>query len=244
MRIDVRHNLPGLERALADGEKQVRFAAAVALTRTAKDVQDGIKAEMRKVFDRPTPWTLNATYLQRATRDALTATVGIKDGSQLAGKVTPEQTLRAQAAGGSRGQKRFERGLQALGVLPAGWVAVPSKSVPKDGHGNVSGQYLRSLLRAVAASGASGPQHAGRAVSRAKRQGGVYFVQRVGAKGLNPGIYLREIGARSPTPIMLFRPSVGYVSRLSLESVAQRVVAERFGPNMSDALAHAYATAR
>ena len=244
MKIDIRHNLKGLEEALASGQKQVRYATAVALTRTAQDVQRGVRAEMRKAFDRPLEWTLNSTYLKAARRDALTAEVGIKGRSQLAGKVTPEQTLRAQAAGGSRGQKRFERGLQALGVLPAGWVAVPSKSVPKDGHGNVSGQYLRSLLRAVAASGASGPQHAGRAVSRAKRQGGVYFVQRVGVKGLSPGIYLREIGARSPTPIMLFRPSAGYVSRFSLESVAQRVVAERFGPNMSDALAHAYATAR
>lgn len=244
MRIDIRHNLQDLDRALAEGGKQVRFATALALTRTAKDVQDGIKAEMRKVFDRPTPWTLNSTYLQRATRDALTATVGIKDASQLESKVTPARTLEAQASGGSRGQKRFERGLQTLGVLPSGWVAVPSRSVPKDGHGNVNGQYLRGLLRAVSAAGASGPQHAGRAVSRAKRQGGLYFVQRVGGKGLSPGIYLREIAARSPTPIMLFQPAAGYSKRLDMHAVARRVVNERLSDNLASALRQAYATAR
>jgi len=244
MKIDVRVDVKGLDEALASGQKQVRFAAALALTRTAQDVQKGVQAEMRQVFDRPTPWTLGSTYIRAARRDALTAEVGIKDKSQLVGKVSPEQTLRAQASGGGRAQKRFERGLQTLGLLRPGWVAVPSRSVPRDGHGNVNGNYLRGLLRALAASGATGPQHAGRAVSRARRQGGVYFVQPVGAKGLRPGVYLREIGARSPTPIMLFQQDATYSRRLDMEGVARRVVGERFGLNLIDAVRQANATAR
>ena len=52
-----------------------RFAAgiATALTRTAKDVQADTKAAMSRVFDRPTPWTLNSTRIQSASADRLEA---------------------------------------------------------------------------------------------------------------------------------------------------------------------------
>lgn len=245
LRLDVRDALDGLAKALDQGERQVRFATAVALTRTAQEVRSGVQAEMRRVFDRPTPWTLGSTYLQAANRENLTAVVGIKDGSQLSGRVTPDKTLKAQASGGSRTQKRFEKGLQAMGLLPAGWVAVPSRTVPLDGHGNVSGQYLRGLLRRLVSSNA-GPQRPGRGqrnVRTVQRQGGVYFVQRVGGKGLRPGIYQREL-AGAVTPIMLFQATTGYAKRLDIESVGRRVVGERFAPNFGKALQEAYATAR
>ncbi|MGB3068454.1 MAG: hypothetical protein WBC18_07900 [Ottowia sp.] len=246
MKIDVRQNLDGLEEALADGERQVRFATALALTRTAQDVRTEVQAEMRRVFDRPTPWTLGSTYLKAARRDDLTAVVGIRDGSQLSGRVTPEMTLRAQASGGGRNQKRFERALQAMGLLPAGWVAVPSRTVPLDGHGNVSGQYLKGLLRKLVQINA-GPLRPGRGQRSAavvQRQGGAYFVQRVGAKGLRPGIYQREVASRSPTAIMLFHSSVSYAQRLDMPAVGQRVVNDRFADHMAASLREAYGTAR
>ena len=78
--------------------------------------------------------------------------------SQLAGKVTPEQTLRAQAAGGSRGQKRFERGLQWVREWLDGGVIVngrPTPSIEKV-RGDAAAKRLRDDCREQWARGSRG----------------------------------------------------------------------------------------
>ena len=54
--------ITGLQEAKARlagfSDRRLHAAAATALTRTALDVRDGIKAEMARSFDRPTPFTL------------------------------------------------------------------------------------------------------------------------------------------------------------------------------------------
>lgn len=53
--------LDELRRDLAQfSDRRFRAAVATALTRTAKKVQDEMRDELRTVFDRPTPFTLNA----------------------------------------------------------------------------------------------------------------------------------------------------------------------------------------
>ena len=59
--------------------KQVRFATAVALTRTAQQVEREIQKDIPATFDRPKPQTTKGTYMKKATPANLTAVAGIKD---------------------------------------------------------------------------------------------------------------------------------------------------------------------
>ena len=70
--------LQGFDKTLANIaglQKQVRFAAAKALTQTAKKVQTRLIAEMGSQFDRPTPYTLRSTFVKPATKTELSAIV-------------------------------------------------------------------------------------------------------------------------------------------------------------------------
>jgi len=63
-------------RSLDKQEGNARFAAAIALTRTAKLARGAVVDEMKTVFDRPTRYTLNSTYVLRAMIVDLRAEVG------------------------------------------------------------------------------------------------------------------------------------------------------------------------
>ncbi len=241
MRIDVKIDFGGLEKELADLSRQTRYGAARGLTKTATDIRDAQREAMQSSFDRPRDWTLNSMYVEKATRDNLTAVVGIKDRSRSSGRVTPGHTMQAQVFGGDRRQKRFERALTSLGFLPAGWVVVPSESAPRDANGNLSGDFLRTLLRQLPKAG---PVMQKREVNRARRRGGVYFVQPVGRPGLSPGIYFRELAMREAVPVVLFKRSVGYDTRLDFEQIGERVADEKLHANISAGIEEAYATAK
>jgi hypothetical protein len=59
--------------------KQLPFALSRAINDTAKDVVEAERKEMARAFDRPTPFTLNAFYIKRATKTDLVAEVTSKD---------------------------------------------------------------------------------------------------------------------------------------------------------------------
>ena len=76
MLIKIEHNIDAVIANLSGQQKQVKYAAAVALTRTAASIKAGLPAELDRVFDRPTPFTKRGVYLKAARRDELTAEVG------------------------------------------------------------------------------------------------------------------------------------------------------------------------
>lgn len=152
MQYDVRADLKQAERYLIGLRRdQVPFATAYALTQTAKQAQQAIIGEMKSVFDRPKPYTLNGTYVKIATKRDLVAVVKLKDGQlgKAAGESkrgTADKYLAAQVEGGPRRPKAFEKLLISQGVMPPGYFAVPTKAAPKDSYGNVpSGFYTRIL---------------------------------------------------------------------------------------------------
>ena len=57
----------------------VPTAIARGLNETAKVIQRELQGEMGRVFDRPTRWTLNSTYVKYATVQTMEAIVKIKD---------------------------------------------------------------------------------------------------------------------------------------------------------------------
>lgn len=77
--VNVRADVKQVERMLTDlQKKQIPFATALALTRTAQDVQAEVQASMDKQLDRPTPFTKRGVAIKRATKSKLVSEVFIK----------------------------------------------------------------------------------------------------------------------------------------------------------------------
>ncbi|KWT89340.1 MULTISPECIES: hypothetical protein [unclassified Variovorax] len=78
--ISVRVDVKRIERSLSNlAYQQMPFATAKALTALAKIVQKGEQVAMGSVFDRPTPFTVNAVGVRAARKDNLEALVFVKD---------------------------------------------------------------------------------------------------------------------------------------------------------------------
>lgn len=106
-------------------ENQIPFATALALTRTAKDVQRELVATMGTFIDRPTPFTLNSIGTTMATKASLTSTVYIKD--------IQAKYLAWQIAGGTE--------------FPAHRAIVVPVDFPRDQYGNMAPHAVAQLLR-------------------------------------------------------------------------------------------------
>lgn len=249
--ITVDVNTEAITRALAHNARQAKFAVAVALTRTAKNVKDAEYEQMRKSFDRPTTYTLRSLYMKPATRAKLEARVWLKDES--AGSGTPaSKYLLPQIEGGPRNVKRFEKALQAAGHMPHGYKAVPGRFAKLDRFGNVSfGQIIQILsqLNITLTAGharniSTDPKKAARARRRA---GGQFFAVPTARGRLRPGIYQRRdfaFGSAAPRPVFIFVPRVTYRRRFPFAEVAQRVIAAEFPAHFARAWDDAIRTAR
>ena len=78
--ISVRAEIQAAMRNLSDLEKkQVPFATATMLTALARLAQTAEKQALPKVFDRPTPFTVNSVAVKGARKSSLEAKVFVKD---------------------------------------------------------------------------------------------------------------------------------------------------------------------
>ena len=78
--ISVRADVKGLTRQLsALAQKQIPFATATALTATAKLVAAAEVENMKKVLDKPTPFTLRSVRVKGARKSDPVATVYMQD---------------------------------------------------------------------------------------------------------------------------------------------------------------------
>jgi hypothetical protein len=59
-------------------QSQIPFASALALTRTAQDVQREVVKQLPAIFEYPTPFTLNAIAVTAALKSRLTSSVYIR----------------------------------------------------------------------------------------------------------------------------------------------------------------------
>lgn len=248
--ITIKHNFPDVQRYIQSVGKQARFAAAVALTRTAQDVRTELYGEMRRVFDRPTPYTLRSLFVRGARPDNLEAMVWVKDDS--AGSGTPAtKYLLPQIEGGRRALKRFEYGLQVTGNMPQGWRAVPGQAAKLDAYGNVSRGTIIQILSQLRVELVSGSNRAistdkkkrGRAF---KKAGGQFVALPQGRGKLRPGIWqmVDEGGKRVPKPVFLFVREATYRRLFKFHEVAANVARIRFHFHFQAEFTKALRTAR
>jgi hypothetical protein len=233
MQIRIETNIAEVQRLLGAQAKQVAYATAVALTKTAARVKAAMPAELDRVFDRPTSFTKQGTYLKMATRTNLEAEVGFK----------PVQAhyLQLQASGGTKQAPaaglRLPGNIQlnAFGNIPRGLIAKLKAGAQ---NGTLSAAIVKRL-------GVTGNRRKGAAPIQ------LFYGQPQG-KGWEKapmGIWRRVPGVNGAKgkliPVVVFEDTPAkYTKRLDLEAIALPIVRTHFEQEFDTALAKALATAQ
>ena len=238
--------LDELKRTLADAPREIQVAAQRALLKTAHGIKDAEIAEMRRVFDRPTRWTLGAMKVRATNR--FTVEVGILDPDGYYKRAA--NYLGTQIEGGQRKFKGLEGSLQKRGLMPSGWFAVPGAGAKIDAFGNMSVGQIRQILSwfDAAENWAGSTQNMGFA-GREKRRKGTrtkmgfeYIVVMPNKKGnlKQPGIYLRNLyqgkGGKHISPILIYVRGARYKARFTFEKVATDIADALWNAEFSKAL--------
>lgn len=240
----IKVTLEGVKRVteeLAKAEKQVKFATAVALTRTAQIAKREVEAEMPKVFDRPTRWTLNSLRLIPAKKDRLVARVEMKNEADKSAPAT--RWLNPEIEGGPRQDKRSEARLRRNGVLPAGKFIVPGKGAKLDRFGNLTKGAITKVLSGVRAFNDAGYSANATGSRRSKAKGNAkrYFVMKRGSMPIG----IAERTSRSRMHILLaFTGRPNYRKRLDFYGIGDKVVQRHLRDEFEKAYASAMRTAR
>ena len=254
MQIKISTNFPEVAKALASHAKQVPFALAVALNKTAEWAETSVRSEMRKVFDRPTPYFLRSLRIIRATKANPSAMVWFKDKSTVE---SSSAMVAPHIFGGDRTFKPMEGRLRAAGLLPNGWKVVPGGAASLDANGNMSRGQITQLLNVLGTYKEAGYNKANAATRARLAKGNVkkgvygfeYFVNPVGSsrgKHLPPGVYKRVVTAfgTSLKPVLVFVNRTNYKKRLDFVGIVQRTVDTRFPAEFEKAFALAVRTGR
>jgi hypothetical protein len=206
MRIAITNTQP--ESLAATIPPQYRKAAAVALTRVAWDVREGLMAGMQQSFDRPNPFTMRAFRV-----DAATAT----ESPQAVVWAAPQQAkyLFWQIEGGQRRTKGFE----ARMGLQGGEVALPTDKATRDAYGNMPLSFIKRVAGDKNSSG------------KDKR----FFIG-TPKGGDTEGVWARVSGNKRLVPLMLFANEAQYRERFDMSAIAGRVVDARFESQLMRAL--------
>jgi hypothetical protein len=218
-----------VRQALLGYERQIPFAMSRAINMTADDIKAAESEEMKRVFDRPKPWTLGGIKINYANKSNLSATVKIKD-DEVAGGVPAAKYLAPEIFGGYRRVKRFEKALREAGIVPVGFQVVPAEGVRLDQYGNITRSTISQILSSLGAR-------------NAKRSKKTYFIVNHYNDFLEPGIYQR-VGKQHVKPIMLFVKHSRYKPKFDFFGVAEHVANTVMLQNAQKAVRQAIDTAR
>ena len=253
--LTVRLDIKPLQTVAGIAPKQVRFATMVALNSAAREGAEATKAEMRKVFDAPTPWVVGGVRYIKATREKLFSQVDFDFWGNKQG-VSVEQVLKAEVEGGERSIKRFESALRRVGVLPAGMYAVPGAAAKLDAYGNMQAGQIVQIIAWFQAFGEQGykanmtDRRKANLAKDNKRKGTRGFayvaIYRGNRSKLRPGIYQKIVTGFGSTlrPVLIFVDRAHYQQRLDFYGVADAAARSAFVKSFPEALAQALRTAR
>jgi hypothetical protein len=226
--ISIDANLSKLVAYTAQLDRQLPFAASVALNRTAYQVQQQANYATVRYFNKdgpPNAFTQRAFRYERSSKANLTAVVG----------AGPAQSryLRFGIQGGTRPAKGFERkflsNITKTRQVPDGTQLAPTSKVRRTSSGSVSLATIRTISRGM----------------NSTRGGFFYGVPRGAGKNVGRplGIYRRS--REQLFPYFLALPTrASYNAIFPLEEIAAAKVREVFPSLLSAALDQAMATAR
>lgn len=221
MEFDIRSNAREVSRWLDDAQKkQIPFATVYAMTLTARDVKTAETMVMEKVFDRPTPYTLNALRVTPATKQTMVASVAFKD----FGGTPAKRFLNPEVHGGARSQKSHEKQLQPL--MRGFNYAVPGKGTDRDAYGNLKGSEIRRIMSQLKVS--SDPMQNASKSGRSKRarKNNAFFIQ---------GNSVFQRTGAGIKPVLVFVKVPRYRKRFPFYETAASTVASNFSKNFEAA---------
>lgn len=240
VRIDTK-GISGFYEYIDAAEKQIPFAAALALTRSAQMAKEAIETEMAAVFDRPTRWTMRSLRLFPATKSNLVASVDMKNEAD---KSTPAtKWLGPQIYSGERKDKASELNLRSRQLLPYGQQTAFGKNAKLDKHGNLPRGQITKALSGIGGFSEAGYNANATDSSRSSAKGNArqYFIIRKGKKALGVA---RRTSKKSMHILIAFVSKPTYSKRLDFYGIGQ-LTADRVLPDeMRKALLEAVRTAR
>ena len=253
MQLSIRTNFPEVQRALKKASSQVPFALSVAMNNTAEKAKAAMVKEMKRVFDRPTPFVLNSLRVKRSTKTKLVAELAYKDKNSAE---SSRSMVEPHVFTGKRHHKAMEARLFRAGLMPAGYSAVPGAAAKLDGYGNMSKGQISQVLNVLGTYREAGYNKAdARTVARlakgnAKRNvyGFVYWVNPVNSKRgghLPPGVFQRvktPFGS-SLKPVLIFVREARYKKLLNFFEIVNQTVNREFPGEFNRAFDKAVATA-
>ncbi len=209
LEVSVSADFSGLEKALLRMSAELKGkAAATAVSRTAARARLDMRDALPRVFDRPTPFTVNAIRFA-ADPNAGTARLFISD--EAAKGTPPEKFLRAEIEGGARRDKRSERALVMRGIIAPDQQMVPGAGAPLDSYGNIQRGALTRILSRISAFGEQGYAANASAATRRRLKkaklavrstGTDYFVKR-DHDGRAQGVF-QLVGKGQIRPVLIF----------------------------------------
>ena len=227
---DIKLDLNKVER------ETLPFASIVALTRTAVQARDLVRAEMPRIFKSPTPYTVNAVRAMPATKATLASAVLLRT----AGEVPAGDYLGPEILDGFRNEKRSERALQLADAMLPGQFEMPSREAVLDAYGNIPrGEIVKILSgispRATLAKPAIRRSHK-RQGFKTRQTGSPFFVAKSKRTGKPLGIW-QVVSSGHVEPVLIFanRAPV-YLERFPFDDMVARLADRLFPAELKKAL--------
>jgi hypothetical protein len=229
-------------KRLREYPKSLVFAVSKALNDIGGQVKKAERQEMATVFDRPTPFTLNALEMLPANKRNLEVRVRLK----VAPRLGEKHYLIPQIEGGSRDLKRSEKWLRGAGILPPGKYIAPARGAVLDNYGNM-GPKMVQILSALKAFPETGYKMNVTARSKkTNKKPRNFFVAY--KDGVAFGIFERRSGSATTwaqeIPVLIFISKPQYSRRLNFYNVAEATVYGNLNRSIRDALDYAAATVK
>lgn len=248
--------------------KQIPFATAFALTKTAKEGAADMRKAFNHSFSAPTKYTLNSIFVKPANKRDLMAVFGVKDTAKIqkSGGLTPADILAVHFTGGVSKPMRYEQAFKRIGLLGHNEDIVPGRNLKElNRYGNVPPSLIIKLISYFGGFGEQGYKanasveskaklarrtnkstKGKRATKYAKINGVVYFYS--SGTGLNrhlhKGIWAKTgIHGVDVRPILMFVKRAKYRKRFDITKFAVNAQT-RFGHHFSESLDYAMRTAK
>lgn len=211
-----------------------------ALNDSAFAARAAWQKEAVRVFDRPTPFTINAVLVRKATPQLLQSEVFIRD--EASGGTAPSEYLLPEVEGGQRKQKPFEflsNRLRATKFTP---YYIPGRDFPRDAYGNIPAGVIRQIQSqlgvAESVAGFAANESSRTRRSRLRRQkkrgirGGNFFVLEGPHGKLKPHVVYERVqtgfGSTVRTALYGVDQAPRYRKRYNVIALARNVFASEF----------------
>ena len=188
---------------LKDVQRRVNYAKAIALTKTAKRIQQMAEKRVAEVFDRPTRFITKGFYVRPATVAQPEAIVAIKD--------RQAKVLLPHIVGGRRDIKPFEQRLPSDNAKAAGfWV--PGEGIKLNQSGNLTRAQIKQIVAGLQKAGRFGEVFVGKPRGIPGAPYGIWSRPSKRKGGVQPGLV--------PLLIRIEQPS--YAKRFDFIELAER----------------------